>query len=350
MDAYSILSYARTVGEPAVLATLVHVEGHSYRKAGASMLLLPNGEKIGSLSPGCLESDLQERVESLLHTGEAEWVVYNMRPEEDAIWGEAIGCGGVLRILLEPLNEKVFSMLSQAYFVVEAGMAVEFIRYSEEQKLSYAMRKIRDGYIQDDSVSLGVNKRKALLSTTFTPRPRLFLFGADEGTVPIVRIAGSIGFRVAVGDWRASLCNTDRFPDAELAVGTPNVILDTLRIQPSDYVLICGHQLQKDREMLEQVLPLKPHYIGVMGSKSRIRHLLEGLSDTQNIKAPVGMAIGAEGPQEIAISIAAELITVRNGRQRERGVIDIADRWNLYGGRSEQENGSSQAFLGACAR
>lgn len=350
MDGYSILSYARNVGEPAVLATLVHVEGHSYRKAGASMLLLPDGGKIGSLSPGCLESDLQERVQEILLTGEAEHVVYNLRPEEDAVWGDAIGCGGVLRILLEPIQGYPLAWLAEACMEVEDGREVEFVRYLIGRKIYYEIKSSRLNRSNLITSSLASEKRMALFSTTFAPRPRLFVFGADEGTVPIVRLASRIGFRIAVGDWRSSHCHPQRFPDAELAVGSPQSIFDTLRITADDYILICGHQMHKDREMLERLLPLKPAYLGVMGSKNRIRHLFEGLQDTSSIYAPVGMDIGAEGPEEIAISIAAQLIAVRKNRQRQQGVGSFAYCGDLLGGGTEQENEDSQAILGAGAR
>jgi xanthine dehydrogenase accessory factor len=350
MDGYSILSYARNVCKPAVLATLVHVEGHSYRKAGASMLLLADGGKIGSLSPGCLDTDLQERVKEILLSGKPEHVVYNMRPEEDAVWGEAIGCGGVLRILLEPLQGHSITLLAKASFEVEAGAEVVFIRYLIDRKIHYELKSSRLNRSDHNAVSLAFEGRTVLFSTVFAPRPRLFVYGADDGTVPIIRLAGGVGFRTAVGDWRSTLCQVQCFPDTELASGSPQSILASLNIGAEDYILICGHQMQKDREMLERVLPLKPAYLGVIGSKNRIRHLFEGLSDTSSIYAPVGIDIGAEGPEEIAISITAQLIAVRKDRIRQQGVSTIAYRWDLYGGRTEQENGNTEAFLGACAR
>ncbi|RED65978.1 XdhC family protein [Cohnella lupini] len=351
MDGYSILTYAHQVGKPAVLATLVHTEGHSYRKVGASMLLLPGGGKIGSLSPGCLESDLWERVNELLLAGEAELVTYNMKPEEDAIWGEAIGCGGIVRILLEPLDDRSLASLAEAYVAVSAGNEVEMIRFPAGKRFDYEFVPVHGG-TQPLRTALPTrdNRRNPLFSTVFKPRPRLFVYGADEGTKPIVRLATSVGFRVAVGDWRSSLCNDRRFPEAELAVGSPMEIATALGLDASDYFLICSHQLRMDREMLEHALPMRPGYIGVMGSQNRIRHLLEGLPGTDIISAPVGVDIGAEGSEEIAVSIAAQLIAARKDRQSRRGVSGIAYRWDLYGSGAEQEDGGTQAFLGACAR
>jgi xanthine dehydrogenase accessory factor len=347
MDSYSILSYAKTVGKPAVLATLIHVEGHSYRKVGASMLLLPDGSKIGSLSPGCLEADLQERIHVILDTGDPELVVYNLRPEEDAIWGEATGCGGVLQIMLEPMSDSLLGLLAKACLEVDAGAEVELIRYAAGRQLQYELKLKRENH---ESANKSEANRQPLFSTLFTSRLRLFVFGADDGSVPITKLARKIGFRIAVSDWRSSLCNVERFPEAELAVGSPEFIVASLGIRASDYIVICSHNMHKDREMLERVLPLKPAYLGVMGSKSRIQLLFEGLSHTSTVSSPVGMDIGADGQEEIAISIAAELIAVRNGQQREQGERAIEYRRHLFGSGSEQENGNSQAFIGTCAR
>jgi xanthine dehydrogenase accessory factor len=347
MDDFSILSYAQDVGKPAVLATLLHVEGHSYRKPGTAMLLLPDGGGIGSLSPGCLESDLQERACELLRTGEAELVTYNLKPEEDAIWGEAMGCGGILRILLEPLDDCSLNLLRDAYIHVEAGVAVEWIRYFAGRKIDYEMRTVP--YDRQPRID-GSREREPLFSTRFFPRSRLFVFGAGEGTMPIARLARGIGFRVAVGDWRSSLCNAERFPNEQISVGTPQAIINELNVQAADYILICGHQMSKDRDMLERILPMNPAYLGVMGSANRIRHLLDGLSGTDGIHAPVGIGIGAEGPEEIAVSIVAQLISVRKRRRSEQEVNVIAYRRNLFGGGTEQANDRSQAFFGACAR
>lgn len=351
MDNFSILAYAHESGKPAVLATLLHAEGHSYRKAGACMLLLSDGSRIGSLSPGCLESDLHERVGDLLLSGEAELIAYNLIPEEDAIWGQSMGCGGILQILLEPLGDAAMDLLKQAYLEVEAGFELEWLRYSSGRRIEYAVRSSIPGSNRDNAHS-GNEWRNPLFSTRFAPRSRLFVFGADEGTIPIVRLARDVGFRVAVGDWRVILCNSQRYPNAELAVGSTEKIIAALNLSSTDYILICSHQIAKDREMLEGILPLKPSYLGIMGSASRIDRLLEGVPPMDFIHAPVGIAIGADGPEEIAVSITAQLIAVRKARRRERGVggIAITNGGNLLGGWAEQQNDRSEAFFGACAR
>lgn len=184
------------------------------------------------------------------------------------------------------------------------------------------------------------------------PRPRLVMFGAGQDLDPIFAAAGRIGFRLAVADWRAGLLSAERFPGAELAVGTAEQIAAKLGLNAADYAIVCGHQLRKDREMLETLLPIRPAYIGVMGSSSRIRLLFEGLPAPAFVHAPVGLAIGADGPEEIAVSIAAELIAERRRLSKSRGANGDGreDRGHLFGGWAEPQDGETEAVLRACAR
>ncbi|MBB6677147.1 XdhC family protein, partial [Cohnella lubricantis] len=270
MDAYDVLRHTAESEEPAVLATVIGVEGHAYRKSGAMMLLLVNGGKVGSISPGCLESDLSERVPIVLESGEPEIVHYNMKPEEDIVWGETVGCGGKLRILLEPVAGELRMTLREAYRHMEAGEAVRLVRRGAEPALCYAL-EAAGGNAAIGASSAGGDATESFYAVRLEPRPRLVMFGAGQDLDPIFAAAGRIGFRLAVADWRAGLLSADRFPGAELVSGTAAEIAAKLRLSSADYVIVCGHQLRKDREMLEMLLPIKPAYVGVMGSSSRIR-------------------------------------------------------------------------------
>ncbi|MBN2983558.1 XdhC family protein [Cohnella algarum] len=313
MDGYEILSFLRRNAEPAVLATVVEVKGHAYRKAGAMMLLKEDGSAVGSVSPGCLESDLRERVRGLLRSGRSEIVAYDLRPEEDAVWGEAVGCGGALRILLEPVGGELRRLLGQIAERNARGEAVCLERIRADGGLRYKLAAAAGSEGGNSRVRELERGGALFFSQLFEPRPRLILFGAGRDADPIVRLAGRIGFQVAVADWRPSLVSEERFPGLELAVGSAAAIAERLNIGAGDYALLCGHQLQRDREMLELLLAIGPAYVGVMGSQSRIRHLFDGLPKRDFVHAPVGLSIGSEGAEEIAVSIAAELIAVRSG-------------------------------------
>lgn len=322
MDGYDILKHVHDHEDEAVLATLLAVEGHAYRKPGTSMLLLSDGGRIGSLSPGCIDSDLHERAINLLADDRPEVVAYNLQPEEDAIWGEDIGCGGKLQVLLEPLNAPLRRNLSDAYLEVEAGREAIVTRY--------------------------VSALERVVSSTYAPRPRLFVFGADDGSLPIVELAALSGFRIAVGDWRAALCHPERYPKAACEVGTAAELVERLAVGREDYIVICSHHTRRDREMLELALAIRPIYLGVMGSSSRIKRLFDGLPMPSWVHAPVGMPIGADGPHQIAVSIVAELIAHRNHIRREQEVKRDGIRRNLFGGGQREADGVAQAVPDAC--
>ncbi|MCC3376270.1 XdhC family protein [Cohnella sp. REN36] len=341
MEAIVIAERALRGEGPAVLATVVRVEGHAYRKAGATMLLLPDQAeaRFGTISPGCLETDLEERARAVWTSGECEIVRYDMRSETDAMWGEAVGCGGVIEVLLEAVAGELRRVLTEARDRVRRGEAVRLLRERKGRELAYRLSADLPAEGEGERPETGFIWRLA-------PMDRLVLFGAGADADPICRLAAPLGFRLAVADWREELLSAARFPDAEMVAGSAEEIADALGIGASDYVVVCGHQLRRDRAMIEALLPRQPAYVGVMGSSRRIRHLFDGLPMPPFVRAPVGLPIGAEGPEEIAVSIAAELVAVRRGRRRE--VEAHADRGALFGGRGEQAHGATQAVPGAC--
>ncbi|GLX70745.1 XdhC family protein [Paenibacillus glycanilyticus] len=351
MDMISILRAIRQLEQPAVLATVIEVEGHAYRKAGAAMLLLSNGESIGTVSPGCIESDLFERISSVCETGRYVVVEYNMDPDEDPIWGEAVGCGGVIKVLLEPVSGAFRELLLEALHVLDTGRDVRIVRSLQGEELHYEI-VAQEG---EKSSELATDWEFDLLLSN---RQRVILFGAGPDAVPIYQLLAQSSFHVIVADWRPNLLGS--FPGAECYIGTPERLRNQLQLNHDDAVLVCSHQLYYDREMIQWALTAGPRYIGVMGSSKRIDLLFDGQVPPPAVKAPVGLSIGAEGPYEIAVSIAAELIGLRKqwrslvredhdpkGEQHERVR-------HLFGGGAEQPHGQTEvaarAFTGRSAR
>ncbi|MGR6543836.1 XdhC family protein [Paenibacillus tundrae] len=337
-----------------VLATAIKVEGHAYRKQGVSMLLTEDGSMYGSISPGCLESDLQARVERILDTGQLEIVEYDMRPEDDLSWGETVGCGGMVIVLLEPVQGKLHAMLVAMNEYLHTGTPIEFTRIFQQgfSKMDYRLSLIR---IEGDKVHIDESEQIALMqhirmnesnhaksqpismlneievvrnerklesgsveanpwdlpsqfTSTYYAKPRLIVIGAGNDVLPVVKLAQLGGFRIVVADWRESLCTAERFPDVALCLGFPRKILSVLQFQRDDHILLMSHQFPREREVLELLVGVDYAYLGIMGSKTRTERLLNGLPPLSHVHSPVGLSIGAEGPDEIAISIAAELI------------------------------------------
>lgn len=345
MEACEIVEYWMTDAAPALLATVIGVEGHAYRKPGAMMLLYADGRKRGTISPGCLEGDLLERTSGLLATGRCEMVRYNMKSEEDAVWGEAVGCGGIVDVLLEPLAGAAADALRELGFRLRAGEGASLLRYRHGDGIAY---EVRASQVGDAALPRAARSARLLFAQSIAPRPRLLLFGAGYDAEPVARIASALGFRVTVADWRPGLLSGERFPGMALVCGSPAEIALSLGIGPADYALVMGHQLQRDRALIETLLSVKPAYVGVIGSARRIAHLFEGLPMPPFVHAPVGLPIGAEGPEEVAISVAAELVAIR--RKGKGGDEDgrVKYRGYLPGGRTERPDGQAEAVPGVC--
>nr|WP_186322867.1 XdhC/CoxI family protein [Paenibacillus xylanexedens] len=340
-----------------VLATAIKVEGHAYRKQGVSMLLTEDGCIYGSISPGCLESDLQERVSGVLETGQLELVAYDMRPEDDLSWGETIGCGGLVIVLLEPIRGDLRTMMQQMQLCLDTGASVSLIRSFDEEwrGVTYACAKLdsgrrplvpmkkdkkdrndrkdrkdrKDGKELSSKPLMTLHYPKAVidewnlprkLTSVYVPKPRLIIIGAGNDVMPVVKLSLLAGFRVLVTDWRESLCTAERFPEAELMSGFPQEVCGQLNIHEQDYILLMSHQFPREREWLALLANRSYTYLGIMGSRTRTARLLDGMPPLKHVHSPVGLSIGADGPEEIAISIAAELIACRRKMQKDAGI------------------------------
>ncbi|PZD96091.1 hypothetical protein DNH61_09250 [Paenibacillus sambharensis] len=351
MDGLKVLECSAELKQPAVMATIVRAVGHSYRKEGASMLLLQDGTRVGSISPGCLEQDLRERVQAVLAAGIPCHVVYNMNPDEDVLWGEAVGCGGALTVLLEPVAGELHGRLQRASDVVSKGLPVRLMRRASVQSndIRYSLavgEPALRSCSADPGFRRGMPEGMPLLDTLWMPRERLIIFGGGDDTVPMSEAAQRIGFRVIVADWRESVLQLRQVRGEELASGSPREIAHAIGVCPRDYILICSHNLARDKEMLAEMLSHNPHYIGLLGSAKRVGLLLDGLKvRRQVVHAPVGLLIGAEGAEEIAVSIAAELVSVRSAfrRSMRKGGERFEGGRLVSGGRLGTQNGGIQA-------
>ncbi|WP_404328576.1 XdhC family protein [Mesobacillus maritimus] len=310
-----------------VLATVIDVDGSAYRKEGTTMLV-KQGKTVGILSGGCLEEDIRLRAEEL-KTGASESFYYNLKSEDDFDWGQGAGCNGVITVLLEKIDYAYFLHLDKMREQLLKGQSVLLIK-----KLTSDYRVSEYGFIVDKDMFWGKGEEDFLdrmvemknHQTTsgvryveefscpcffhwFHPKHRLMIVGAGPDAIPLSQFASRTGFRVTVTDWRPALCNKETFPDAEeLLTGFPAEIFPDYEFQAHDFVVLMTHHFERDREVLHYLLERNLRYIGMVGTKERARRLLGRKELPPNLYTPVGLEIGAEGPEEIAISIMAELI------------------------------------------
>ncbi|MFC3885743.1 XdhC family protein [Bacillus songklensis] len=334
MNIYDILDAVETSEQDGVLATIIHVEGSAYLKEGTSMIFWEDGTQIGMVSPGCLEADLAIRAQEVFREGAARTVTYHLENEDDFGWGQGAGCNGILSILLEPLDEKlrkhlcilrvylnkripVFHMkeltedLSQtkyAYVPMDGQIFGNEWREDLPSCLESLFHNVNPFCQKSGIASLG-HPSRSIYFHLYEPKPRLVVFGAGRDAQPVVSLAACTGFSVTVCDWRPAFCHRDRFPSADgIVVGSPEEIVEELCLQSSDFVVIMTHHFQKDREILSYIMKKKVRYAGVLGPHERTRRLLNIKDIPPFIHSPVGLAIGAKGPEEIAVSILAEMI------------------------------------------
>lgn len=329
---HQIFKESPTEGD--VLATVIHVNGSAYRKEGTTMLIKQVGPTIGVLSGGCLEEDIKYRAEKLVK-GQSQSFLYNLKSEDDLGWGQGSGCNGEIRVLLESIDSTFQTHLEKVNEQLLQGRSVLTIKKLSEdyEVMGYAFIVDGDNYwgkalnigsnVELKEVTTGIHYSKELSGYCyfqwFHPKPRLFIYGAGADGVPLCDFAHKTGYHVTVADWREALCSKVRFPRADhLIIGFPHEVLPTVLL-PQDHIVIMTHHFERDKEILQYVIDRPFKYIGIIGSNRRTMRLLEGQSVPPNVYTPVGLSIGAEGPEEIAISIMAQLIAVKQRGVPESG-------------------------------
>jgi xanthine dehydrogenase accessory factor len=278
---HAVLQVIEGTEERCVLATIVRVMGSSYRKEGTVALFLESGRQVGMLTAGCLEEDLALRAQEMYGTEVSKLITYDLSAEAESDWGRGPGCNGEIHVVLEPVDDQRRQSLKDIKRALEHGKSLSVTKVVEGQTFIHC----------------------------YHPKPRLVLFGAGPDAIPVSKLAATTGFNVIVTDWRPFFCSIDCFPEAdERWVGVPQEVVPQLNLRRDDCVVIMTHDFRRDREILSLLRDTELLYLGVLGSRARTVRLVDEESLLTTIHSPVGLPIGAEGPQEIAVSIVADLI------------------------------------------
>ncbi len=337
-------------GKTAVLATVVKVEGSAYRRPGARMLFPEDGPVVGMVSGGCLEADLAERAQGVLASGRADTVVYDMRSPDDIVWGLGLGCNGEVRVLLERIEAGVppgwlefldrcaRSRTVGAIVTVFGGSAVGHrLCLSEDGATDGTIgeAKLRDRLAGDAARALR-DRRSSVVQREVSgdaveafveflpPRISLLVFGAGGDARPVVRLARQLGWSVTVVDDRPAQATAERFPDADAVELVRFDRLDRagLTVDADTPALVMTHHFLHDLDILQFLLPSASPYVGLLGPRQRMENLLTELAGRDagvtaeqltRLYGPVGLDIGSETPEEIALSALAEIRAVLSG-------------------------------------
>lgn len=301
----------RDEGRTLVLATVVATAGSTYTKPGHRILIADTGDYQGLVSGGCLEGDLAVHAREVITAGEARVVTYDLRGENEELFGLGIGCDGLLRILLQRLSP--------------AGNYEPFAHMAEIQRghtpSPCAIMLADRGELRTGDTLFSTGPAAAdVLHTTLRPLPRLLVLGAGPDAAPVVTLADLLGWRVTVMDHRPAYLERPAFAVADARISAPAAALATqVTLAHVDATIVMSHHLASDRSYLTALAASPIPYIGLLGPPGRRDRLLRELGDAagllgERLHGPAGLDIGADSPESIALSILGEVHAITRER------------------------------------
>jgi xanthine/CO dehydrogenase XdhC/CoxF family maturation factor len=337
---------------PYALATVAKVEGSSYRRAGARMLIGAHGRLAGSVSGGCLERDVISRGLAVLLSGEAQVAVYDTTDQDDLAFGTSLGCEGRIEIFIEPvLPGRSWPLAEAAESIRREGrpgaLALVYrgegdvapgtlvFRAGGETRFWPARLPGIKGFDDDLAQVIATKKpmsrtyaisggRIDVLLQRIAPPLRLVLLGGGHDVPPLVRLAKELGHDVVVVDRRADFAEPARFPGADQVIhARPADVAVRVPLDEEAAVVIMNHHYETDAEMLGRMLERPLAYLGMLGPRKRTARILDELREKgaaftedqmRKLHAPAGLDLGSENPEQIALCILAEIQALSNGR------------------------------------
>ena len=342
-------------GKKSAMATVVHLNGSSYRRPGARMLVNDEGEMTGAISGGCLEGDALRKAMLVLSQQQSKLVTYDTSDEDDATIGLQLGCAGVIQVLFEPINpnnqNNPIQLLSKAVALRQQSVLVTLFSLEDKRNEhpgtcllmeengsisgTIPYPELHDAIIEDihqamqQQVSsfknyLGKNISVTAFIEYLQPPVSLVVVGAGNDAIPMMQIGDTIGWEVSVVDGRSTHAKPERFVSAcQVLVSKPEKVLEQITIDQQTVFVMMTHNYNYDLAMLKALLMRKVTYIGMLGPKKKLDRMLDELRDEgielteeqlSTIYGPAGLEIGAETAEEIALSIIAEIKAVLNGK------------------------------------
>ena len=338
------------------LATLVHLNGSSYRRPGARMIVDEEGQLTGAISGGCLEGDALRKAVFCIHTQVPKLVVYDTSDEEDATIGIQLGCSGIIQVLFEPIDEtdplnpiellkKAIQKRQNTVIVTLYASQIKkgdtigtsmLLEDSGEFHNNSSFPFVPKTLMQDIKETLTVKKSSfksyqhndntfnAFLSF-ISPPISLVIVGAGNDAIPLQSIAETLGWEVTIVDGRHTYAKIERFSSAcQIIVSKPEKVLQQIPIDEKTVFVLMTHNYNYDYAILKALLGKNIPYIGALGPKKKLDNMITDLK-AENIflnerqknilYGPVGLELGAETPAEIALSITAEIMSVMNNKK-----------------------------------
>lgn len=306
----SIIQFYKThcgSGQQMVLATVVNVEDSSYRRIGARMLILENGQWIGGISGGCLEGDALLQAKKVMISGESRVATYDTRDRDAQQIGVGLGCEGRIEVYLQLVSDELMDVLAQCLSLRKRRMLVTPVVENSSGELPY----FTDGEGRSRLVEEGSQKN---LCEWIEPNVRVVIIGDNYDIYPLLDICRTMG-------WEITLAGRQRKLKKEGMEGLAEVIspdnLDMVSVDAFTAVLSMSHDYEMDKKVFSRFFPKKPGYLGLLGPRKRFDRMIEELGLEEKTVAavhnPMGLHLGAVTPEEIAVAVVAEVVRVFRG-------------------------------------
>lgn len=336
-------SEAKSAGKKTALATVVKVEGSSYRQPGARMLVTEDGLLTGAISGGCLEGDALRKALLSINQKQNKLVTYNTSNEDDAEVGLQLGCNGIVHILFEYIDDEIvhnpIQLLQQLQTERKEAVIVTVFslkRGAEQTGTALFFRKDNSVlYYNNDILNLISDVKEVLKNKTtivkkireesndealieyIKPPISLVIAGAGNDVQPLVNMAAILGWKITIQEGRATHATKKRFPKSDVVFALKaEQFLDKIIVDEQTYFVLMTHNYKYDLAVLKLLLQTNFNYIGILGPKSKFIRMLDDLEkegiyaneeQLSRIHSPVGLDIGAETSEEIALSIVSEI-------------------------------------------
>lgn len=318
-----------------MLVTLVKVSGSSYRQPGARLLLDATGEYAGTISGGCLEAEVTRKAAWMVRDG-AVVEEYSTMFDDTAEIPFGLGCGGVVDLLIESVDTPECRALVEAMenslggaestvvtWLPGEGKSLRRLVLGAGGAVMFASEGLSGAKIDCAKNLLAGGSYEGRFVEELRAPQRLFVFGAGDDAKPLVSMAALLGWNVTVADGRRQLARADRFPEAERVVWLGEAGAAGLGIRRSDAAVLMTHSYEQDREILASLLPVAPGYMGLLGARHRSSLLVSEAAAVigwtvaeccELIHAPVGLDLGGDGPEAIALAVIAEVQACCQGK------------------------------------
>jgi xanthine dehydrogenase accessory factor len=345
---------AQKAGRRTALATVVHVEGSSYRRPGARMLVTEDGQLTGAISGGCLEGDALRKALLAIDQKQNKLVTYDTTDEEDAKFGVQLGCNGIVHILFEPIipgHPNPIQLLQRSVAKRQNSILITLfsIDSAENNQPGTRFLYLEDGTVIDnladpdlfntvfDESREAILRNESCIKDNFTdkglsafieflkPPVSLVIAGAGNDAIPLMNMAHILGWHITVADGRPGHATKSRFDKAQrILVSKPHEILPQLQPDTQTVFVLMTHNYNYDLALFRELIQLNSCvYIGTLGPKKKLERMLDDLKkdgvepspqQLDIVFGPVGLDIGAETSEEIALSVMAEINAVLAGK------------------------------------